>query len=275
MHVDISGVTKQYEAGTGSQVSALYDISLSIGDAEFVCILGPSGCGKSTLLKLIAGLEQPSQGQITFDNDKWRGTATERGFIFQDYALFPWLTVRDNIRFGLQMQRVLRKRQQEIVNEYLQSFGLADAAHLYPKQLSGGMSQRVAIARALCLKPKLLLMDEPFAALDAILRQKLQEEVDRIWAKEKITFILVTHDVEEAIYLADRIVVMTQGPGRVKQTVSVDIPRPRIRTDSDFVELRRRLMCLLHGEEDEIHSVVMEASLHQHIQPSVMISNIR
>ena len=275
MHVDISGVTKQYETGTGSQVSALHDISLSIGDAEFVCILGPSGCGKSTLLKLIAGLEQPSQGQIAFDNDKWRGAATERGFIFQDYALFPWLTVRDNIRFGLQMQRVPRKRQREIVDEYLQSFGLVDAAHLYPKQLSGGMSQRVAIARAFCLKPKLLLMDEPFAALDAILRQKLQEEVDRIWAKEKITFILVTHDVEEAIYLADRIIVMTHGPGRIKHSVNIDIPRPRIRTESDFVELRSRLMRLLHDEEDAIHSVAMNARLHPHTEPSVILSNVQ
>jgi len=274
LYVDISDVTKQYETGAGNRVNVLQDISMSIGEAEFVCILGPSGCGKSTLLKLIAGLEQPSRGMITFNNEQRNGSSTECGFIFQDYALFPWLTVKDNIRFGLQMQKMPRKRQQEIVEEYLLRFGLADAALLFPKQLSGGMSQRVAIARALCLKPKLLLMDEPFGALDAILRQKLQEEVGRIWTKEKITFILVTHDVEEAIYLADRIIVMTPGPGQIKQTVHVDILRPRIRTNSDFVELRSRLMGLLHdGEAQEPHPQELRQNLYT--QPHARLSNVR
>lgn len=274
MQVDISGLTKHYETGTGSAVPVLSDISMSIGEAEFVCLLGPSGCGKSTLLKLIAGLEQPTRGTISFPGESGGGGGISRdcGFIFQNYALFPWLTVKENIRFGLQMRKVPRKRQLEIVEEYLTAYGLTGAAELYPSQLSGGMSQRVAIARALCLKPKLLLMDEPFGALDAILRLKLQEEVVRIWEKEKITFMLVTHDVEEAIYLADRIIVMTPGPGRISQSVRVEIPRPRIRTNSDFAELRSRMMGLLDGSQTAQQPLPLDLRHQPYVQPPARLS---
>ncbi|MGG2197775.1 MULTISPECIES: ABC transporter ATP-binding protein [Paenibacillus] len=249
MFVELKQVFKEYGAGTSQSVHALQDIQLSIAKSEFVCLLGPSGCGKSTLLKLISGIEEPTGGEIQIDGSPVKGPSTERGFIFQDYALFPWLTVRGNIRFGMAMKRIPRRRQRELLDQYLMRFGLADSAHLYPKQLSGGMRQRVAIARALCLNPQILLMDEPFAALDAILRQKMQEEVVRIWERENITFVLVTHDVEEAIYMADRIVVMSPRPGRIKETVTVNLPRPRRRTDARFVELRARLLDLLEDEK--------------------------
>ncbi|WP_159884473.1 ABC transporter ATP-binding protein [Paenibacillus puerhi] len=249
MHVEIRNVIKHYDSGAGRVVKALQDVSLSVEKAEFVCLLGPSGCGKSTLLKLIAGIETTAQGRILVDGRAVEAPSTERGFIFQDYALFPWLKVGENIRFGLEMKRMNKRQQNEIVEHYLRLLGLEQVVHLYPKELSGGMSQRVAIARALCLRPQLLLLDEPFAALDAILRQKLQEEMVRLWSKEKITFILVTHDVEEAIYLADRIIVMTPGPGRIKEIVPVPMPRPRTRTSLDFVQLRDRLFHLLQGEE--------------------------
>ncbi|MFC0214453.1 ABC transporter ATP-binding protein [Paenibacillus chartarius] len=250
MHVELQGVSKQYRTGDDREVRALDNVSLHIGEAEFVCLLGPSGCGKSTLLKLMAGIERPSAGSVRFAGKPVNGASTERGYVFQEYALFPWLTVDGNIRFGLELKGISRKRQQEAVERYLELLGLKQAARLYPKELSGGMSQRVAIARALILQPKLLLMDEPFAALDAILRRKLQEEVARLWRQENITFVLVTHDVEEAIYLADRIIVMSPGPGRIKEEVAVRLPRPRVRTEAGFVALRNRLLELLHDGED-------------------------
>lgn len=267
MHVEIKHVTKTYLSGAAREIRALKNVSLTIGQREFVCLLGPSGCGKSTLLKLIAGTETASEGQVLFEGEKIGGPSTDRGFIFQDYALFPWLKVRDNIRFGLRMKGFRKKEQNDIVDHYLRLLGLEHAAHMYPKELSGGMSQRVAIARALCLRPKLLLMDEPFAALDAILRRKLQDEAARIWAKENITFVLVTHDVEEAIYLADRIIVMTPGPGRIKEQIDVTLPRPRSRTEAGFNALRNRLLDLLHDEEasyfeegSTVHTVVIAES---------------
>lgn len=251
MHVEIDHVTKAYSVGNRQTVTALEDISLSIQENEFICLLGPSGCGKSTLLKLIAGIEASSSGSVKVGGTDVNGPSPERGFIFQEYALFPWLNVRDNISFGLDMKRLNKKAKKNIVEDYLRLLGLEKAARLYPKQLSGGMSQRVAIARALCLKPRLLLLDEPFAALDAILRLKMQEEMVRIWQRENKSFILVTHDVEEAIYLADRIVIMSPGPGTVKEIVPVSLPRPRLRTEAGFIQLRDRIVRLLQKNEPE------------------------
>lgn len=245
LHVQIQQVTKAYDTDSGQAVNALEDVALSIGDGEFICLLGPSGCGKSTLLKLMAGIEPPTSGSVTVGGREVKGPSPERGVIFQDYALFPWLTVRDNIGFGLAFKRMGKGTRTKTVDHYMRLLELEQAARLYPKELSGGMQQRVAIARALCLKPQLLLLDEPFAALDAILRNKLQQEIVRIWQQEQKTFVLVTHDVEEAIYLADRIVVMSPAPGTIKQVVTVPLPRPRARTESGFVALRDRLIRLL------------------------------
>jgi nitrate ABC transporter ATP-binding subunit len=247
MSVEIHNVTKSFKVGT-EEVIALDRISLSIKEKEFLCLLGPSGCGKSTLLKLIAGIDQPDDGEILFDGQRVREPSKERGVVFQDYALFPWLTVRKNILFGLELAKVDPHKKKSILDEYLQLFELHEAADLYPNQLSGGMKQRVAIARALCLKPELLLLDEPFAALDPFLRQKLQDELLRIWNVEKITFILVTHDIEEAIYLADRIVVLTPKPGKINEVIPVHLPRPRSRTDSHFIEIRNRIIRLLNPQ---------------------------
>lgn len=273
MHIEIRQATKIYDSATGHPVKALQDVTLSIGESDFICLLGPSGCGKSTLLKLIAGIESTTEGTVEVGGKLVAGISTERGFVFQDYALFPWLKVRDNIRFGLQMMRVEKKRQKEIVDDYLRLLGLEQAAHLYPKQLSGGMSQRVAIARALCLNPQMLLLDEPFAALDAILRQKLQEELVRIWQKERKPFILVTHDVEEAIFLADQIVVMTPGPGRVKEIVTVSLPRPRERTAAGFVELRETLVRLLQTEEASPLGTLTAAIRMSGLHPAANVSS--
>jgi NitT/TauT family transport system ATP-binding protein len=252
LHVEIKQAGKGFEANGGQWTRALTGVNLTIHDGEFICLLGPSGCGKSTLLKTIAGIERVDEGTVQCDGKQVNGPSTDRGVIFQDYALFPWLTVRQNIRFGLRMRKLDKRRRREITDHYLELFGLTEAAHWYPKQLSGGMRQRVAIARALCLNPGLLLMDEPFAALDALLRQRLQEELVRIWQRENITFVFVTHDVEEAIFLADRIVIMTPRPGRIKELVPVGLPRPRLRTDPAFVELRAEILRLLYeGQTDD------------------------
>ncbi|WP_127532856.1 ABC transporter ATP-binding protein [Paenibacillus kobensis] len=248
MHIEVREAAKTYYSGGKKWIDALSGIDLSIRDREFVCLLGPSGCGKSTLLRLIGGIEAASSGTVLCDGKPVVGPSPQRGFIFQDYALFPWLTVRQNIRFGLQMRKETKNKSRAIAEQYMQLFGLEEAASLYPKQLSGGMRQRVAIARALCLQPRLLLMDEPFAALDAMLRHNLQEEMVRVWQREKVTVVFVTHDVEEAIFLADRIVVMTPRPGTIRAVVPVELPRPRSRTDSRFVELRAGILRLLYEE---------------------------
>ncbi|MGF7033637.1 ABC-type nitrate/sulfonate/bicarbonate transport system ATPase subunit [Paenibacillus mucilaginosus] len=249
MQVDVGRVTHGYGGAGGHPFTeVLRDVSFGIREGEFLCLLGPSGCGKSTLLKLIAGMERPRAGTIEAGGRPVKGTSPERGFIFQDYALFPWLTVRQNIAFGLQMQGVRGMAQTETVSRYLALFRLEESADFYPKQLSGGMRQRVAIARSLCLKPRLLLMDEPFAALDAMLRHKLQDDLLEIWSRERITFVLVTHDVEEAVYLADRIVLLTPRPGRVQGIVPVGLPRPRRRESGEFAAVRADILARLQGQ---------------------------
>ncbi|MCZ8521652.1 MULTISPECIES: ABC transporter ATP-binding protein [Paenibacillus] len=250
MHVDIRGVTHSYarQGGRAAGNDVLREITLGIREGEFLCLLGPSGCGKSTLLRLIAGMEKPVSGEIEAFGRKVAGPSPERGLIFQDYALFPWLTVRQNIDFGLEMRGTRKKEREETIARYLQLFGLEECGDFYPKQLSGGMRQRVAIARSLCLSPRLLLMDEPFAALDAMLRHKLQDDLLGIWARERITFVLVTHDVEEAVYLADRIVLMTPHPGRVRGIVPVTLPRPRRRESGEFAALRASVLARLTAD---------------------------
>ncbi|WP_199616685.1 ABC transporter ATP-binding protein [Paenibacillus alkalitolerans] len=241
MELEIVDVSKHYLTGADSQVQALQLINATVEQGEFVCLLGPSGCGKSTLLRLIAGIEQADAGRILCGGKPVTRPDPDRGFVFQDFGLFPWRTVRQNIAFGLEMKGISRKERKEITDYYLRLMELSQAADLYPEQISGGMKQRVAIARSLCLKPEVLLMDEPFGALDALTRLKMQEELMKIWQLEKITVVFVTHDIEEALYLSDRIIIMTVRPGRIKEVVPVPISRPRSRTGEQYLHIRAQI----------------------------------
>ena len=242
-------VGKDYPARAGGEVTtALAEMSLDIFQGEFLCIVGPSGCGKSTVLNIVAGLAEPTRGQITLDGTTILAPGAERGVVFQDYALFPWKTVRENVEFGLRYRskgRPSKAERDARVLHYLELVGLGNVWRKYPHELSGGMRQRCALARALANDPQVLLMDEPLAALDAQTRLVLQEELLRIWgeekpAQERRTVIFITHGIDEAVFLADRIVVMTRHPGRIKNVLDVDLPRPRdaaVRGTSGFREL--------------------------------------
>ncbi|QRG07761.1 ABC transporter ATP-binding protein [Xanthobacter dioxanivorans] len=245
--VIIDGLDKRY-GNQGADVSALVDINLKIEEGEFICLLGPSGCGKSTLLKIVAGLIPATHGRMSIDGKAVDGPGPDRAVVFQDYALFPWMTVRDNVEFGLRARGRSAKERREIADGLLKTVGLADFAARFPHHLSGGMKQRVSIARALAVNPSLLLMDEPFGALDAQTRETLQDELLRIWREYKKTVIFVTHSIEEALYLSDRIVVMTARPGRIKQVIAVSEPRPRDMTSEAMGRLQREVRGVL-GEE--------------------------
>jgi NitT/TauT family transport system ATP-binding protein len=229
---------------------ALESFSLSIADGAFVAIVGPSGCGKSTLLDIIAGLTKSKGGSIAIDDREVTGPNLDRGFIMQGYALFPWRTVQRNVEYGLEVKRVPKKKRTEIARKYIDLVDLNGFEERYPNELSGGMRQRVAIARALAYDPKVLLMDEPFAAVDAQTRETLQDELLKIWGKTKKTVIFVTHSIEEAVLLADRVVVMTPRPGCIKEIVDVRLPRPRFNADArasaDYGVIVRRVWELLH-----------------------------
>jgi len=244
-HIVINHVSKQF----GGSVVALQDIDLTIPRGQFVCLLGPSGCGKSTLLNAIAGFSLPSQGSITADGQLVTAPGPQRGMVFQEYALFPWMTVAENIAFGLQIKGLPRAQIDATVERLLHTLSLQDFRQRYPKDLSGGMRQRVAIARVLALDSPIMLMDEPFGALDALTRRNLQDELLRIWAELKKTIIFVTHSIEEAIYLADRIVVMTYRPGTVKRDLLVPLPRMRDPAAPEFNALKRELGQLVMEEQ--------------------------
>jgi sulfonate transport system ATP-binding protein len=233
----ISGLNKDFIV-TGKPVPVLRDINLTISRGQFVSIVGGSGCGKSTLLRIIAGLENSHTGTIELDGKPIRGPGLDRGLVFQEHRLFPWLTVAENIAFGLSGSK--REKEQE-VRDHLQLVGLNGFASAYPHQLSGGMAQRAAIARAIANRPEILLMDEPFGALDAFTKIQMQEEVLKIWRAEQATVILVTHDIEEAIFLGDQVLVMSNRPGTVRTTYPIPISRPRDRNSPEFVELRRQI----------------------------------
>lgn len=235
--IDIRQLHKQYDV-KGQTLKVLEDINLSIRPGEFISIVGSSGCGKSTLLRLIIGLEGDYQGQLLLDGQRIQGTSLDRGIVFQEHRLFPWLTVEQNVALGLLNAPGTQTSKDKSVQEHIHLVGLKGFEKAYPYQLSGGMSQRVAIARALVNRPEVLLLDEPFGALDALTRSRLQQELQRIWQAEGITAILVTHDVEEAVYLGDRVVVMQPRPGRIKRIVDVNLPRPRDRVTADFVALK-------------------------------------
>jgi len=247
--IEIHEVAKRFQArGSQAAFTALEGIDLSIYDGEFVCLLGPSGCGKSTLLHLIAGFELPSEGAIRFRGSPIAGPSAERGVVFQsELAVFPWLTVERNVEYGLRMRRVPREERAKTVADVLDLVGLSTHRNKLPRELSGGMKQRVQIARVLANDPDCLLMDEPYGALDAQTRMRLQDELTRIWQATKKTIVFVTHDVGEAVYLADRIAVLTDGPAaKIKKIVQVDIDRPRDRSNPAMVELARSLTNELH-----------------------------
>jgi sulfonate transport system ATP-binding protein len=215
---------------------------LRVRPGEFVSVLGASGCGKSTLLRLIAGLDTDYSGEILVAGERVRDTSLQRGIVFQDHRLFPWLTASQNILAALRNAPLTAKQKRDAVAEHIALVGLAGFENAYPNQLSGGMAQRVAIARGLVNRPRVLLLDEPFGALDALTRGRLQNELQRIWEQERITMILVTHDVDEAVYLGDRVVTMAPRPGRIKRIVDVALPRPRDRADARFIRLRDEIV---------------------------------
>src|SRR6266542_2230230 len=233
----------------GTSRLALGGISFSIAAGELVSLVGPSGCGKSTLLRLIAGLDVPDSGELLVGNEKIVGPNAERGLVFQDPNLFPWLTVRRNIEAGLAARGVLREKRNE-VNEFMRLVALEAFANAYPHHLSGGMAQRVALARALINHPKVLLLDEPLGALDAFTRMRMQDEVLRLWQTRRTTILFVTHDIDEAIYMSDRIMIMTQPPGRIDQTIANALARPRGRSSSEFLRLRADILEFLHFAGD-------------------------
>src|SRR4030081_1640194 len=232
-HVAIRGVTKRFQVGDGD-VDALARIDLTIGHGELVCLIGASGCGKSTLLRIVAGFEEPTTGEVAVEGKPVTGPGSDRGMVFQDYALFPWMTVRQNVGFGPRQRQLPRKEIEDIADEFVKLVGLERAANRYPNQLSGGMKQRVAIARVLANNANTLLMDEPFGALDALTREQLQGELLQIWKRTKVTIIFVTHSVEEAVLLADRVLVMSAGPGRIVNDIKIDLPRPRDVSSPEF-----------------------------------------
>lgn len=231
------------------EVIALKDIDLEIKQGEFVCLLGPSGCGKSTLLNAIAGFVLPSSGEMRVDDKKITAPGPDRGMVFQEYALSPWMTIAKNIAFGLEIQKKEKAAIELTVNRLLETFHLTDFRDRFPKDLSGGMRQRVAIARVFALNSPIMLMDEPLGALDALTRRTLQDELLRIWSELGKTILFVTHSIEESIYLADRIVVMTYRPGTIKRDQVVDLPRPRDPSSMRFKDLKRELGHLVMEEQ--------------------------
>ncbi|SEP43176.1 NitT/TauT family transport system ATP-binding protein [Rhodospirillales bacterium URHD0017] len=248
--VEIGRVSKQFQLQEQT-IHALSDATLSIAKGEFVCLIGASGCGKSTLLRIMAGFEQPSAGQALMWGKPIEGPDPARGMVFQDYALFPWLSVRDNIGFGPASRGLGKAEVKATADKFIELVGLQAFATAYPHQLSGGMKQRVAIARVLANDAELVLMDEPFGALDAMTRERLQDELLDIWQRTRLTVVFVTHSIEEAIFLADRVVVMTPGPGRIESDNRLDLPRPRDVASPEFNAVRRVLGAKLHSHHSK------------------------
>jgi ABC-type nitrate/sulfonate/bicarbonate transport system ATPase subunit len=243
--LSIRGVSKTFHRLDGSAVQALDGVSLAIAAGELVSLIGPSGCGKSTLLRLIAGLDQPTSGELRIGAAAIEGPSAERGLIFQDPNLFPWLSVRRNVQAGLVARGILGQRRNE-VEEFIRLVGLEAFASVYPHQLSGGMAQRAALARALVNHPRVLLLDEPLGALDQFTRMQMQDEVLRVWEARRTTMLLVTHDIDEAIYMSDRITIMTPRPGRIERVLEVPLARPRQRNSAEFLQLRATILEMLN-----------------------------
>lgn len=241
--VKLEQVVKKFDTRNGEMV-ALNGVDLEIAEDEFVCVVGPSGCGKSTLLNLIAGLSKPTSGKVYVNGKEVEGPGAERGVVFQQYALFPWLTVKKNVEYGLKLSGMSRKEAAKEASRYIEMVDLKHFENAYPKELSGGMKQRVAIARAYAVKPQVLLMDEPFGALDAQTKTQLQSELIHTWSMEKRTVFFITHDVEEAVALAQRIIIMSARPGRIREIVEVDLPYPRdqkMRISKEFMDIKNHI----------------------------------
>lgn len=248
--LSVKSVSKTFKTKK-AEVTALQETTFDVSDGEFVTILGPSGCGKSTILRVVAGLVEPSSGEVLLDGKKIDSPGPERGMVFQSYTLFPWLTVQKNIEFGLELKKIDKDTREKEAKRYLELIGLSGFENVYPINLSGGMKQRVAIARALANEPEVLLMDEPFGALDAQTRTLMQELLLNVWEKTHKTIMFVTHDVEEAIFLGDTIYVMTARPGRIKEKIKVDLPRPRnyeVKGDPQFFKYKRHALELIRQE---------------------------
>jgi len=248
--VIIDGVSKIF-TGKERQVIALAEASFTVAPSEFVTILGPSGCGKSTILKILAGLEEPTSGRVLLDGREITGPGSDRGMVFQTYTLFPWLTVRENIEFGLDVAGKSRQERKDISDHYIEKIGLKGFETFFPRDLSGGMKQRVAIARALANDPEVLLMDEPFGALDAQTRTVMQELLLSVWDESHKTILFVTHDVDEAVFLGDTIYVMTARPGRIKAKIKVELPNERtfdLKLTDDFIRIKKEVMGLIREE---------------------------
>jgi NitT/TauT family transport system ATP-binding protein len=247
--VVVDRVVKVYRGVRGGpDLCALNQVSFQVAEGEFCSMLGHSGCGKTTLLYLIAGFEEPTSGTVMVDGKTITGPGWDRTVVFQDYSLFPWMTVAQNIAFGLEMKRVAAREREQLVRYYVELVGLTGFEGRYPHELSGGMQQRVALARALAVNPRILLMDEPFAAVDAQTREYLQDELIKIWQVERKTILFVTHSIAEAVKLSDRIIVLTRRPGTVKANLRVDLPRPRREDDPAVMALRHRIRQLLEAE---------------------------
>jgi NitT/TauT family transport system ATP-binding protein len=247
----IDDVTLRFAPKGANPVTALDGISIDVADQEFAVIVGPSGCGKTSLLRLVAGLIEPSAGSITLDGTAVTGPGRDRGMVFQSYTLFPWLTVRDNIEFGLKIAGMAPAERTRVARHFISEVGLEGFEAAYPKHLSGGMMQRVALARALANDPAILLMDEPFGSLDSQTRSLMQELLLTVWEHAHKTVLFITHDIDEAILLGDRVHVMTARPGRIKERIEVGIARPRsvdTLTSADFTAIKRRIMALIHEE---------------------------
>ncbi|SHG02624.1 ABC transporter ATP-binding protein [Bradyrhizobium erythrophlei] len=244
--LEMKNVGKTYSQN-GRAIEALRGANLRVKKGEFICLIGASGCGKSTLLRMAAGFEAPTQGDTLMWGVPISGPGPSRGMVFQDYGLFSWLNVRDNIGFGPKSRGCTKAEIRETVNHFVDLVGLQNFADVYPHQLSGGMKQRVAIARVLANDAEIVLMDEPFGALDAMTRERLQDELVEIWSRTGLTVLFVTHAIEEAIFLADRVVVMSPGPGRIDREYTIDLPRPRDIASSEFNEWRRLLSSQLHS----------------------------
>jgi sulfonate transport system ATP-binding protein len=243
--LNLIDVRKQFTMPDGQTVEALRSVSLDIVPGSFISLIGPSGCGKTTLLRLIAGLEKQNYGDLLLDGEKISAPGSERGFVFQNHTLFPWLNIYDNIAFGLRVRKIYKHKKND-VKRMIKSIGLDGFEKSFPHQLSGGMCQRASLARALVGHPKLLLLDEPLGALDAFTRMNMQDEILKVWNEQNMTMIMVTHDVDEAVYMSDKIIVMTPRPGRVGKIITIELARPRARSDPEFLKYRTDILKLLN-----------------------------
>lgn len=244
MNLLINNVNKSFTNNKSTQ-HVLKDISMKVDEGEFVTLLGPSGCGKTTLLTIIAGFKKADFGDVILNSEIVSKPGPDRGFVFQSYALFPWMNVKDNILYPMKMQKIKKEEQIRRLNELLELAQLEGKEKLYPHQISGGMKQRTAVVRALACKPQILLMDEPLGAIDFHMRKSLQEELEQIWLKDKTTVVMVTHDVDEAVYLSDRVIVMSRNKGKIIGDISIDIERPRSRVSNDYSKYKDELTSLL------------------------------